>query len=88
MSAPTPNDAAQLKPIFRLVRGFSDDAPFEALPPHWQRGITRLRRENAKTRIELRDARAELGAAQQRIAALMLDLADVRDELRAQTDGK
>lgn len=65
-----------------------DNAPLEALPPHWQREITKLRRENAKTRIELREARSELGEDRQRIATLMLDLADLRDGLRAQTDGK
>jgi hypothetical protein len=82
--APTPNDLAQLKPIFRFHRNsnhassLAQDAPLEALPAHWIREITGLRKENAKTRIDLRDTRQELAEAQQRIAALMLDLADLR----------
>jgi hypothetical protein len=77
----TPNTMPRAVPARQLR--LPEDAPLENLPRRWIREITRIRRENAKTRIELRDARAELSVAQQRIAALMLDNADLRDGIPA-----
>jgi hypothetical protein len=63
----------------RLLSGGIDPLPsVEQLPPQTQTMIKRLRAECGKHRVEKRAALEELAEAQQRIAALMLDLADAR----------
>lgn len=42
------------------------NAPLSALPRYWQTEITKLRRENARNRIRLREARAQVAEMEAR----------------------
>jgi predicted nucleic acid-binding Zn-ribbon protein len=48
-----------------------------------EREIRKLRKECAKLRVQRNDTRAELAEAHQRIAALMVDNADLKDGMPA-----
>jgi chromosome segregation ATPase len=52
--------------------------PFTELPMQAQRDIKRLRDEAKAYRLKLREAEDELAEANQRIASLMLDTADLK----------